>query len=280
MTAAVAGQPRSCRCRCSVAGIRRETEDTFTLNVAPRQRARAAGVSARAVQHDLLLRAWPSCRSRSAAIRSSREELQYTVRSVGKATHHLVHRKPGEWIGLRGPFGQGWPVEQARGRDVLVVAGGIGLAPLRPVLYQIFRYRGEYGKVILLYGARRPADILFPKELAKWGRQPNTQVLTTVDYGGVSWRGPVGVVTQLLKRIRLEPDRTVVMSCGPEVMMRVIAAELETRGVAAGDIYLSLERNMKCGCGWCGHCQYGPYFVCRDGPVMPYSRNGRLDQQA
>lgn len=270
MSAAVQAQtvvPQPAR----VAGVRKETEDTFTLSVIPGNGQELPAFQPGqfsmiycfgAAELPISISGDPECR----------DELQYTVRSVGKATNQLVHSKDGEWIGLRGPFGQGWPVEQARGRDVLVVAGGIGLAPLRPVLYQMFRYRGDYGRVILLYGARRPADILYPKQLMKWGRQPNTQVLTTVDYGGVSWRGPVGVVTQLLKRIRLEPDRTVVMSCGPEVMMRAIAAELETRGVAAGDIYLSLERNMKCGCGWCGHCQYGPYIVCRDGPVMPYSK--------
>jgi NAD(P)H-flavin reductase len=254
-----------------VAGVTRETEDTFTLRIVPGNCEPLP--SFQPGQFSMLycfgVAELPISISGDP---ENREELHYTVRSVGKATHHLVHREPGEWIGMRGPFGQGWPLEQARGRDVLIIAGGIGLAPLRPVLYQVFRYRGEYGKVILLYGARRPADILFPTELKKWARQPATQVLTTVDYGGVNWRGPVGVVTQLLKRVRLEPGRTVVMTCGPEVMMRVMAAELETRGVAAGDIYLSLERNMKCGCGSCGHCQYGPYIVCRDGPVMPYSR--------
>lgn len=198
--------------------------------------------------------------------------LTYTVRAVGQATRSLVSVKKGDTVGVRGPFGRGWPVQQARGKDVLIAAGGIGLAPLRPVIYHILRHRPDYGRLILLYGARSPRDQLYRKELADWARQPNTQILNTVDYGALSWRGHVGVVTTLFRYVRLQPDRTVGMVCGPEIMMRFVAREMGLRGVPASSVYLSMERNMKCALGYCGHCQYGPHFICKDGPVFPYEQ--------
>jgi NAD(P)H-flavin reductase len=198
--------------------------------------------------------------------------LVYTVRSVGQATNALVSRKVGDAVGVRGPFGTGWPVEAARGRDVIIVAGGIGLAPLRPVIYEVLKNRKEYGRLVLLYGARNPRDVLYRKELASWARHRDTQVLTTVDYGGLSWRGHVGVVTTLFKYARLQPARSVAMICGPEIMMRFVTRELEVHGLSRDNIYVSMERNMKCAVGFCGHCQYGPHFICKDGPVFPYSR--------
>lgn len=199
--------------------------------------------------------------------------LVYTVRSVGQATHALVSRSPGDMVGVRGPFGTPWPLEAARGKDLLIVAGGIGLAPLRPVIYHVLRHREDYVRLLLLYGARSPRDLLFRKELTAWSRSPDTQVLTTVDYGGVAWRGRVGVVTTLFRHVRLHPGQTVAMVCGPEIMMRYVITELrEHRGVPAENLYLSMERNMKCGVGLCGHCQYGPHFICRDGPVFSYDR--------
>jgi len=198
--------------------------------------------------------------------------LVYTVRSVGKATNALVTRKVGDGIGVRGPFGTGWPVEAARGRDLIIVAGGIGLAPLRPVIYEVLKNRKEYGRLVLLYGARSPRDVLYRKELVGWARHHDTQVLTTVDYGGLSWKGHVGVVTTLLKYARLQPARSVAMICGPEIMMRFVTRELEGHGISRDDIYVSMERNMKCAVGFCGHCQYGPHFICKDGPVFPYER--------
>jgi len=200
------------------------------------------------------------------------ERLVYTIRSVGKATHALVTRAPGEYIGVRGPFGTGWPIEEARGKDVVVVAGGIGMAPLRPAIYHILRHRGDFRRLVVLYGARSPRDMLYRKQLAAWGYLPDTQILTTVDYGGLNWRGYVGVVTTLFRYVRLQPDRTVALICGPEIMMRYVTRELESRGVAQQDIYLSMERNMKCAVGFCGHCQFGPYFICKDGPVFPLSK--------
>src|SRR5262245_9492864 len=200
--------------------------------------------------------------------------LVHTVRRVGEATQAMVNIQPGETIGLRGPFGTGWPVEDAREKDVLVVAGGIGLAPLRSVIYTVLTRRQEYDRLIILYGARSPRDRIYRKELAEWSRQPATQVLSTVDYAGLSWRGHVGVVTTLFRRVVFRPERTVAMLCGPEIMMRLVAGELEVRGMVHQNVYLSMERNMKCAVGFCGHCQWGPHFICKDGPVFPYSKIG------
>jgi len=198
--------------------------------------------------------------------------LVYTVRSVGRATDALVKRKPGEAVGVRGPFGTAWPLQEARGKDMVVVAGGIGLAPLRGVIYHVLKHRQDYGRLIVLYGARSPQDLLYRKELTAWAKQPDTEVRSTVDFGGLRWRGNVGVVTTLFERVRLKPGRTVVMLCGPEIMMRFVARELEMREIPASDLYLSMERNMKCALGFCGHCQWGPHFICKDGPVFTYSR--------
>jgi NAD(P)H-flavin reductase len=249
----------------------KETPDTFTLTL---ESSGAAGESPfRPGQFSML---WvfgvgelPISISGDPA---ERDRLVYTVRSVGNATHALVGREAGDSVGVRGPFGTGWPVEAARGRDVIIVAGGIGLAPLRPVIYEVLHNRKEYGRLVVLYGARSPRDLLFRKELAAWARQPDTQILVTVDYGGLSWRGHVGVVTTLFKYARLHPARSVAMLCGPEIMMRFVTRELETQGLARADIYLSMERNMKCAVGFCGHCQYGPHFICKDGPVFPYEQ--------
>lgn len=199
-------------------------------------------------------------------------QLVYTVRSVGEATHALVSQKPGTSIGIRGPFGTCWPMEAARGRDVVIVAGGIGLAPLRPAIYEVLRNRDRYGRLVVLYGARSPRELLYRKELAAWARQPETQVLVTVDYGGLGWHGHVGVVTTLFKYARLQPSKSLAMICGPEIMMRFVTRQLEEHGVTAANTYLSMERNMKCAAGFCGHCQYGPHFICKDGPVFPYTQ--------
>lgn len=207
------------------------------------------------------------------------KSLVYTVRSVGKATHALVSRNVGEGIGVRGPFGRGWPLDIARGKDVVIIAGGIGLAPLRPVIYQVLQHREFYGRLVVLYGARSPREVLYRRELKSWARQRDTQFLTTVDYGGLNWHGRVGVVTTLFKYARLQPSRSVAMICGPEIMMRFVTRDLEMQGMKREDIYVSMERNMKCGVGFCGHCQYGPHFICKDGPVFCYEQlRAQLDK--
>ncbi len=258
-----------------VCGIAKETPDTFTLTLEPENEAN--GAPFQPGQFSML---WVFGVGELPISISGqpwqRDQLLYTVRSVGQATHALVSQKVGGDIGVRGPFGTGWPIEAARGRDVILVAGGIGLAPLRPVIYHVLRNRKQYGRLVVLYGSRSPRDLLYRKELSSWARQADTQVLLTVDYGGLSWRGHVGVVTTLFKYARLQPTRSVAMVCGPEIMMRFVSHELETYGLKSENIYLSMERNMKCAVGFCGHCQWGPYFICKDGPIFPYANIGPL----
>jgi NAD(P)H-flavin reductase len=253
-----------------VASVVKETHDTFTLTLEPNGEE---GLGRFAPGQFSMLYVFGVGELPISISGDPHESgrLVYTVRSVGKATNALVSCKPGQWVGVRGPFGTTWPLEQARGNDVLIVAGGIGLAPLRPAIQHMLRHRDDYVRIMLLYGARSPKDLLYRKQLAEWARLPDTQVLNTVDYGGVNWRGYVGVVTTLFRYVRLHPGRTTAMICGPEIMMRYVIRELDKRGLPDADIYLSMERNMKCAVGFCGHCQLGPYFVCKDGPIFPYT---------
>jgi NAD(P)H-flavin reductase len=202
---------------------------------------------------------------------SRRREIVHTLRAVGSVTRPLAALRRGAIIGLRGPYGSSWPVGKARGRDVVLVAGGIGLAPLRPVVYEVLRRRNEFGRVALLYGARRPSDLLYVEELRRWSAG-GIEVSVTVDHADPSWRGDVGVVTALFERIAVDPARSVAMMCGPEVMMRFALRELEQRGFPTEALYVSLERNMKCAAGLCGRCQFGPMFICKDGPVLDFPR--------
>jgi NAD(P)H-flavin reductase len=178
----------------------------------------------------------------------------------------------GDLVGVRGPYGVPWPIALASGHDVVLVAGGIGLAPLRPVLYEIAARRNDFGQVSLLYGCRTPEDILFRPELASWREASGIRVLVTVDRAVGPWPGNVGVATTLVPRLELEAGSAVAFVCGPEIMMRFVALELARRGLDTSRIFVSLERNMNCGIGRCGHCQLGPTIVCRDGPVYPFDR--------
>jgi NAD(P)H-flavin reductase len=196
----------------------------------------------------------------------------HTIRAVGSVTRGLARLRPGNAIGIRGPFGSSWPVERAQGADVVLVAGGIGLAPLRPVIYHLLRHRKDYGRLALLYGARTPSDLLFHEELQAWRSRSDFQVLITVDRADASWHGSIGLVISQFARAEFDPQCTVGMICGPEVAMRFTLAEFERYGVPPGRLYLSLERNMQCAIGFCGHCQFGPNFVCMDGPVFRHDR--------
>lgn len=198
--------------------------------------------------------------------------LMHTIRDVGSVTHALVTAQPGTEVGVRGPFGTGWDVADGRGGDIVLVAGGIGLAPLRPALQEVVARRAEYGRVVLLYGARSPEDILFGEDLAHWAQRDRVVVEVTVDYGPPSWTGRVGLVTSLVPRAGFDPAHAWALVCGPEVMMRSVATALLARGVPPDRIRLSLERNMKCGVGLCGHCQLRELFLCVDGPVLGYDR--------
>ncbi len=195
------------------------------------------------------------------------KKLVHTTREVGTVTRAMRALKAGDTIGVRGPYGRPWPVEEVRGQDVVLITGGIGLAPLRPVIFYLLAHREDYGKIVLLYGARTPDDVLFRKDLERWRSRFDLETHLTVDRATGNWRGNVGVVTQLIGRSPFDPDNTAAMVCGPEIMMRFTMLELEKRGVSDEHIFLSMERNMKCGVGLCGHCQLGPSFVCKDGPV-------------
>jgi len=196
----------------------------------------------------------------------------HTTRIVGVVTKAMGKLKKGEILGVRGPFGNGWGVEKFSGKDIIIVAGGIGLAPLRPAIYQILLNRGNYNRVILLYGARTPEDILYKREIERWKSRFDFEVYVTVDRGTSGWKGNVGVVTTLIARAPFDPENAVAFVCGPEIMMRFTALELKKRGVSDNNIFISMERNMKCAVGLCGHCQFGPLFVCKDGPVFSYSQ--------
>lgn len=200
------------------------------------------------------------------------EKLVHTVRAVGAVTRAMGSLKSGTQLGLRGPFGSCWPVEQAADKDLLIVAGGIGLAPLRPVVYEALSRRNRFGRVCLLYGTRTPKDILYLEELQKWQADAGIQTLVTVDRAERDWVGNVGVVTTLIAKAQFDPRNTVAMVCGPEVMMRFTIRELQTMGIGVTNIYISMERNMKCAVGLCGHCQFGPTFICQDGPVFRYDK--------
>jgi NAD(P)H-flavin reductase len=184
----------------------------------------------------------------------------------------MADLKEGDYLGVRGPFGTSWPVKEAVGRDVVIVAGGIGLAPLRPAIYRILEETEKFGRVVLLYGARTESDILFRADLEKWRGRFDIEVEVTVDRGTRGWRGNVGVVTHLLPRAPFDPGDCIAMLCGPEIMMQFTVLGLERRGVAYQNIYISMERNMKCGIGLCGHCQFGPEFICKEGPVFAFDQ--------
>jgi NAD(P)H-flavin reductase len=200
----------------------------------------------------------------------------HTTREVGAVTRAMAKLRRDSSVGVRGPYGRPWPLGGAAGHDVVLLAGGIGIAPLRPALYAIAARRRDFGRVSLLYGARSPADLLFRRELTRWESQANIHVAVTVDHATRSWPGDVGVVTRLVPSAAFEPGRTIALICGPEVMMRFAAEALLALGVAPTDIWTSLERNMKCAVGLCGRCQLGPTFVCKDGPVFSYERAERL----
>jgi NAD(P)H-flavin reductase len=194
--------------------------------------------------------------------------LVLTVRAVGAVTEAICASAPGSILGIRGPFGSSWPIAASAGADIVVVAGGIGLAPLRPVLLHALDRRADYGRVVLLYGARTPADLLYREQVEVW--RAGAEVDVTVDSADADWHGQVGLVTKLVPAARLRADATVAFVCGPELMMRFTVRALLASGVPAERIHVSLERNMRCGLGHCGHCQLGPTLICRDGPVYAY----------
>lgn len=200
------------------------------------------------------------------------ESLDHTIRVVGRVTKAIARLQPGDVLGIRGPFGQGWPLDGAQGNDVVIVTGGLGCAPVVGAIEYIFRRRTQYGSVKILHGVKTPHDLLYRERFDAWRRHPDTEVLLTSDQPDKTWRYHIGVVTELFEQVRVDPARTIVLMCGPEIMMRLGVPILMQRGIPATAIYVSLERHMECGIGLCGHCQMGPYFLCKDGPVMRYDR--------
>jgi len=198
--------------------------------------------------------------------------LVHTTRAIGNVTRAMERLRSGATLGVRGPFGTPWPLEAAVGKDVVLIAGGIGLAPLRPLLYEIAARRRDFGQVVLLYGARGPEDLLFRRQLERWRDAAGIALAITVDRASPGWTGHVGVVTTLLPHAPFAPARAVAFVCGPEIMMRFTADALRRRGVPETSVFVSMERNMKCATGLCGHCQFGPSFVCKDGPVFAWPR--------
>ncbi len=258
-----------------VASTRPETHDTYTMELEPAEKG--APYSFLPGQFNMLYA--PGVGEAALSMSGTAgptDRVVHTVRAVGRVTRTLQRLQRGDALGLRGPFGTPWPVDEAHGHDVLIVAGGIGLAPLRPALRRILAERDRFGRVTLLFGARTPADILFAREIETWRGRFDVDVAVTVDRAGAGWHGSVGVVTTLVPRANFDPANTTAFVCGPEIMMHFAQRDLARRGVPDDHVWISMERNMRCGVGFCGHCQFGPYFVCKDGPVFRYDRVAAL----
>ncbi len=195
--------------------------------------------------------------------------IAHTIRMAGNVTQAIGRLKVGDVVGIRGPFGTYWPIEEHKGKDIVITAGGIGLPPIRPAIYYMMRHRQDYGRIIVLYGARTPRDLQFTDEYENW-QKAGIELMVTVDVGDETWTGPVGVVPILFYRTRVNPHNSVIYTCGPEIMLRFVIYEALARRIPEKNIYISMERNMKCGMGFCGHCQIGPFFVCKDGPVFRF----------
>lgn len=194
----------------------------------------------------------------------------HTIRTVGRVTRGLAALKKGDHLGIRGPFGRGWPLQEAEGRDVLIVTGGLGCAPVVAVINYILHRRERFGRLTIMQGVKHAEDLLWRPRYESWARMPNTQVVVAADAAGKNWPWHVGRVTDLFDQISLDPTNTIAMMCGPEGMMRAVVNNLLGRGMTVDDIYLSMERNMQCAVGYCGHCQFGGQFICKDGPVFSY----------
>jgi sulfhydrogenase subunit gamma (sulfur reductase) len=200
------------------------------------------------------------------------------VRRAGDVTHAMHQMEPGGVVGIRGPFGHGFPVAKMKGKDMLFAAGGLGLAPLRSLINQVLDERGSFGRVIILYGTKHPSEILFKDELLGWAERTDVEFHMTVDRGDDKWRGNVGVITRLFPKVFVDPRNTVAATCGPPIMYRFVLMEMLGKGIPETQIYLSLERRMKCGVGKCGHCQINNLYCCQDGPVFTYGQIKGLEE--
>jgi NAD(P)H-flavin reductase len=252
-----------------VASRRQETDDTWTLALEPVDGGPAP--SFLPGQFNMLYAFGVGEVPISVSGSTPGGQIEHTVRAVGPVSAAICRAQPGEQLGLRGPFGSSWPLEGAAGRHVVVIAGGIGLAPLRPALLQALSAREQLAGLVLLCGGRTPTQLLFRSELEAWNTDPRLELAVTVDSAEPGWLGHVGVVTTLIGGASFDPGRAVALIVGPEVMMRFTIEALLARGLAAADIHISIERNMKCAITHCGRCQFGPTFACREGPVMSFA---------
>lgn len=247
-----------------VTAIEAETHDTFTLAVDDLPASVCHGAPGQFVMLEL-----PGFSGVPISVSRYRETgIDLTIRAAGASTKAITTLRPGSQLGLRGPLGRGWPEEEVEGRDVVIVAGGIGLAPLRPFIEHCLAIRDTLGSLRVFYGARTPSDLLFTDELAAWRERDDIEIEVTVDRSDAAWTGPVGVVTQLFDRERLDANHSTAFICGPEKMMSAASLGLAGCGLMPERVFLSMERHMECGIGLCGHCQLGPYFICKDGPVF------------
>jgi len=249
--------------------MRRELADTVTLELIPQSGARPAFEPG---QFNMLYAF--GIGEAAISVSGARDNIAFvhTVRDVGAVSGAIAKLVPGAAVGLRGPFGTSWPVAAAEGCDVVFVAGGLGLAPLRPAIYEVLANRERYRRIVILFGCRDPNEMLYRHELEQWRQHLDIEVEVTVDQARADWHGNVGVVPALIARAGFEPHTTFAFVCGPEVMMRFTASALRAQGIPSERIYLSMERNMKCAIGLCGHCQFGSSFICKDGPVMQLDR--------
>jgi len=249
-----------------------ETPDTFTFELAPPEKMSLAFAPG---QFNMLyafgVGEVPVSMSGDPG---STESYWHTIKVVGNVTKALSRLEAGDPIGVRGPFGKPWPLDSCRGKDIVIIAGGIGLAPLRSFVYHLIKRREEFGRVALLYGSREPSEIVFFEELDGWKKKLDHNVHVTVDFASPEWRGNVGVVTNLLPQVPFPLDDAIGLLCGPEIMLRFAASDLNQRGMRSENIFLAMERNMKCAIGHCGRCQYLDNFVCKDGSILPYSKVG------
>lgn len=196
--------------------------------------------------------------------------ISHTIRAVGRVTKALQNLNVGDHVGIRGPFGRGWPLTDAQQKDVMVVTGGLGCAPTISVINYILARREQYGALKILQGVKHSDDFIFRKQYATWQKTPHTEILIAADFAGPKWPWSVGYVTDMIDSLSLSPNKTIAMMCGPEMMMHAAINVLKRKGLPEEMMYLSMERNMACGIGHCGHCQYGGLFICKDGPVFAY----------
>lgn len=199
------------------------------------------------------------------------DELVHTIRAVGRVTNALSKLNPGDRLGVRGPFGRGWPLQDLQGRDILVVTGGLGCAPSVSIINYIMLRRQQFGRLAIIQGVKHSEELIWHEHYEQWMQQQNTQVLLAADVAGHGWPWHTGLVTELLPQVELDISQAATMLCGPEMMMQATSKQLIDRKTPANQIWLSMERNMQCAVGSCGHCQYGPDFVCKDGPVFNYA---------